>query len=418
MSKKFKNEDLMTSSADIASVIFTEYIEELKNSNIPDVLSDLPLLLQNNRASMFKETSYSYTSYPTLVRVASSFIQKYNKELKSHRRVLSDFEFGGKNNTKADDNKTLLKLAGKVLPNGVYYAQLDYNNFMIIRITEVGEYSDDECTVVFVGEDHLKYKNKFVKYWDKFKRVSDDDKREFIRDITGRDEPRQIIFKPFEHVIFKDKDKIIKYIDNWRKNIPTYYNRHKMIAKLSVILYGDPGTGKSTFGKALAKYLGMNNVVTVPPSYFTKSNEGGSKRLYISDFVISLDDIDCYCQSREDSKDKDNNEALAALLQFLDNPPTTLIKCDDGVQYPVSIVVASTNYYDKLDDAVKRYGRFDLKVHMPLFTAKEAQEMCDLYGLQLEDLVKDSKEEDFTISPSELQAICLEHVDSDMKNTK
>ena len=73
--------------------------------------------------------------------------------------------------------------------------------------------------------------------------------------------------------------------------------------------------------------------------------------------------------------------------------------------------------FDKLDDAVKRYGRFDLRIHMPLFTKAEADEMCALYDLKLEDLVKGSDKKNFTISPSYLQALCLENVDKSMKKS-
>ena len=56
-----------------------------------------------------------------------------------------------------------------------------------------------------------------------------------------------------------------------------------------------------------------------------------------------------------------------------------------------------------------------MKIHMPLFTRVEAQEMCDLYGLQLDDIVTDSRRKNFEISPSYLQALCLENLDKSMK---
>ena len=107
---------------------------------------------------------------------------------------------------------------------------------------------------------------------------------------------------------------------------------------------------------------------------------------------------------------------LSNLLSFLDNPPTFEFKAKDGYRYPISIVVATTNYYDKLDDAVKRFGRFDKKIEMNYFTRDEAQEMCSIYDLKLDDIVDNSNDKDFSISPAELQAICLENVDSSLKN--
>ena len=106
---------------------------------------------------------------------------------------------------------------------------------------------------------------------------------------------------------------------------------------------------------------------------------------------------------------------MSTLLSFLDNPPTFYYKTKDGLSYPISIVIATTNYYDKLDEAVKRYGRFDLKIEMNEFNKYQAIEMCNLYDLKLYDLVDNSNEKDFTISPSYLQALCLENIDKSLK---
>lgn len=131
--------------------------------------------------------------------------------------------------------------------------------------------------------------------------------------------------------------------------------------------------------------------------------------------VYTIDDIDCVCHSREMRDDKENNVTMSNLLQFLDNPPTFFYKAKNGTRYPVSIVIATTNYIDKLDEAVKRYGRFDLKIEMVNFTKKEAQEMCDIYDLRVEDLFPDCNEDGWRVSPAYLQSLCLENIDKSMK---
>ena len=99
----------------------------------------------------------------------------------------------------------------------------------------------------------------------------------------------------------------------------------------------------------------------------------------------------------------------------MDNPDTMYYKAKDGIYYPISIVVATTNYYDRLDSAVKRYGRFDLQIEMNEFTEKEAKEMCAVYGLKLKDVVTEKITKDFVISPAKLQALCLEKIDKGLK---
>jgi proteasome regulatory subunit len=218
----------------------------------------------------------------------------------------------------------------------------------------------------------------------------------------------------------KDKEKLIQYIDNWVNNIPIYYDKYKMISKLSIILYGKPGTGKSTVAKAIAKHLDIRMITSIGPDYFYYDSEGGSEKRYNrrdsnKETVYTIDDIDCICKSREEDNDKENTEVLSSLLSFLDNPPTFFYHAKNGRDYPISIVIATTNYYDKLDDAVKRYGRFDMKIEMHDFNRKQAEEMCNIYDLKLSDLNVNYKDEDFTISPSYLQALCLENIDKSLK---
>ena len=415
MSKKNYEE----SNAAIGELIYNEYVEGLKNTPAISIERDIPLLIDNNLAITLKDSGYLGGSYPSIGRVGSKFVQKYSKNLKGDRCKLMSYEYGGDMNHMADDNPKLISLAKKRLSNGKYYVELDDENYCLLVI---GTQQEDpwvlDGSITFIGNDCLYWKNKFNKMWEKYKEISNQKKYECIVDTDGGSS--DTVFKPFEQLIFKEKEKVVKYIDNWLQNVPKYYKEYNMVAKLSIILYGDPGTGKSTFSGTLAKYLGMSKVTKVKPSYFSNNDPNKKTRrrgLYDDGNVFSLDDIDCYCQSREDTQDSDNSERLANLLAFLDNPPITYIKAKDGIKYPVSIVVASTNYFDRLDDAVKRYGRFDLRIHMPLFTRDEAQQMCDLYGINLDDIVKDSRKKGFEISPSYLQALCLENLDKSMKET-
>lgn len=233
-------------------------------------------------------------------------------------------------------------------------------------------------------------------------------------------------FKPFDQLVFNDKKKVIEYIDNWVESIPTYYNKYKMIPKLSILLYGDPGTGKSTFYRALAKHLGISTVKVLTQEYFygvmrnpSEDRYGGYYGYRNEPIIYAIDDIDCVCESRNSKNNtRDNASTLSNLLAFLDNPPTFDIKANDGIMYPVSIVVATTNYFDKLDYAVRRYGRFDLSLEMKNFDKKSAQKMCDIYDLKLEDLVKGSNKKNFQITPAKLQALCLENIDNSLKKKK
>jgi ATP-dependent 26S proteasome regulatory subunit len=132
--------------------------------------------------------------------------------------------------------------------------------------------------------------------------------------------------------------------------------------------------------------------------------------------VFSIDDLDCICKSRKEDSSIENTNVLSTLLEFLDNPPTTYFKAKDGKYYPISILVATTNYYDKLDDAVKRYGRFDFQLEMTNFNYDEATEMAKLYNVNIDTLFTDIDKENFSISPAQMQALCIENIDNALKS--
>lgn len=397
----------------IVDCILNDYINGFNLNDSVNIFNRLPLLVDNGLAYHIYSIDDAEFGIVTIYRVACKFIQKYNKSLKDHRRILNSFEFGGKNNIYADYDAKLINLSKYCLETGKYFAQLDDNEYCALEIRYNDSTGDVETDLYIISENWKKYKDKFYKMLDKYRQLNSARKKQRIVYTDGRPS-NDVIFKSFDQLVMSDKDKILKYIDNWINNIPLYYEKYKMIAKLSIILYGEPGTGKSTFCKALADYLNIDSVLSISPSYFEFNDASKKDKSTLYNQIISIDDIDCICKSRDITDDKENTEILSNLLSFLDNPPTFDYKAKNGIRYPVSIIVATTNYYDKLDDAVKRYGRFDLKIAMNNFDKKQAQEMCDIYNLKLDDIV-DTSGDNFSISPSYLQSLCLENIDKNMK---
>ena len=418
--KKKKGKKYTTDGSTIISYIEMDYLNDLKESESNAVIAKIPLLVTNNLACTINGYQYldGYANYE--YQTACKLMQDHNKTLKNYRRKLLDYEYGGSENRFAESDKTLMELAKYGLDSGEYFAQFDKHTFavLIIKIDEEDKYIV-HYTLHIIGKKWNKWKEKFYDEADHYKQLRKNEREEKIYFTDGK--PTQTaIFKPFDQIVFKQKDSILKYIDNWKRNIPTYYDKYKMVSKLSILLYGPPGTGKSTFAKAVAHYLDIDNVTAVSPSYFESNEPSGKGGRYMRmpagrETVNTIDDIDCVCNARDDDSSKDNNIIMANLLQYLDNPPTFFYKAENGIRYPVSIVIATTNYIDKLDPAVKRYGRFDLKIEMTEFDKEDAQQMCGIYGLDLKTLFPDSDKKGWTVSPSQLQAVCLENIDTSMK---
>ncbi|CAK5283040.1 unnamed protein product [Mycena citricolor] len=140
------------------------------------------------------------------------------------------------------------------------------------------------------------------------------------------------------------------------------------------LLYGEPGTGKSSTIHALAGELGLE-------IYFVSLANPGiddyTLAKLISDTpsrcIILLEDIDCAFPSRDDADDEEDDNpsvrkdgkqvprplpppksqvTLSGLLNVLDSVSST-----DG-----RLTVATTNHIENLDSALIRAGRMDMKI--------------------------------------------------------
>lgn len=428
MGKKLKGNN------DISQYIFDDYIFGRDLNTVSDTVKNLDLLVENNLATYISGTDDLMSMSLSTYRVACYFMCKQNKKLlKNSRQMNLEYEYGTSYKF-ADDDEKISSLSKYSLNNGTHYAVLGESDYAVLKISSE---PDDPYLIHYdlylIGHKHNKWKNKFFKLVDEYTELKKKRKTQRVSYSDGS--PAKVArFKPFGDLVMREKQNIIDYIDNWVDHIPVYYNQYGMIPKLSILLYGDPGTGKSSFYKALADYLNIDNVLCIKPSYFQNSDSGmssgrrGRSANYSTSvsyqYITVLDDIDCVCKARKDvdadSKDSEENDRiLSNLLAFLDNPDSFYFKAKDGLYYPVQIVIATTNFIEKLDSAVTRYGRFDKKIHMPEFDREEAEEMCALYGLKLKDVVKDVPINDkFVYSPSKLQALCMENVDKTIKRSK
>lgn len=411
----------MKNESHIIDYIYNDFFNNMDEGeqmiNETELINKLQLLVNNGYGYRITATNDVEVRRHIDYRVMSLFMINHNKKLKDKIRKCGKFE-PGSDKIFYGESKEFIKLCRSTLERGIHTAYLsdESKSKYAVLIVQFDD-KDDDCmvtsTLFLIGKKIEKYKEEYYKLHEKYKEMSEISNIDSIFYIGGdkKMDYKDAIFKPFDQLIFKNKKEVVRYIDNWVKNIPTYYS-YGIQPKLSILLYGKPGTGKSSFYKALAKYLNLDTVISLSPSYFYSDDIINVQRY---NTMITIDDIDCIATSREDKNDKENMTVTHKLLTFLDNPDTFDFKAKDGIYYPVSVVVATTNYYDKLDPAVKRFGRFDLTIEMVYFDETDAREMCQLYDLQLEDVIKGEINEDFTISPAELQALCIANIDKRLK---
>ena len=135
-----------------------------------------------------------------------------------------------------------------------------------------------------------------------------------------------------------------------------------------ILLYGPPGTGKTHIVKCLAGVLNCK-IAVVQTSEVLASVVGVAEKNMRDIFsqaaeldrcIIFLDEIDSLCSDRESI---DSNHTKSVL--------TTMLTCMDGFTKTTKpgqlrIVVAATNVPWKLDPALKRGGRFETQIYVPL----------------------------------------------------
>ena len=160
------------------------------------------------------------------------------------------------------------------------------------------------------------------------------------------------------------------------------YKKYRKEMGLQILLYGPPGTGKTHIVKCLAGQLGCKIAVVQIKDVMANLVGDGAKiiaeifeqaRKY-DKCIIFFDEIDAIAASREDDESRHTKEQLTTLLTNMDGF-TAATK-----EGQIRIIIAATNRPWILDSAVKRGGRFDTQIYVPLpdFDAR-----CKLVALAL-----------------------------------
>ena len=192
-------------------------------------------------------------------------------------------------------------------------------------------------------------------------------------------------------IYLENKNKIFESINVW-KNSEEFYRERGIPYKLGILLYGEPGTGKSSLVHAIASELNKDVIVLTAGAILNGKLNKYNMVCCDTPPIIVIEEIDTIVSSRQQDKELSENQKsiLSELLNFLDGPSS-----------PDScIIIATTNHIEKLDPAIIRAGRFDIKIQMGKISRDLAIQMCLDFGCNPEEILDDSTE----FNPSELQS--------------
>lgn len=173
--------------------------------------------------------------------------------------------------------------------------------------------------------------------------------------------------RPLSSVILADgqaeeiMEDIQEFFDSasWYKNLGIPYRR-------SYMLYGEPGSGKSSLVKAIAGELRLDiYVINLGSTGMTDERLVELLLTAPSKSVFLFEDIDAAFHGRKKGEDSAEGLTFSGLLNALDGVATK-----EG-----GIVFMTTNHLEVLDEALIRPGRVDLKVAFDKATIVQVEEL-------------------------------------------
>lgn len=178
----------------------------------------------------------------------------------------------------------------------------------------------------------------------------------------------KIIVKPLDKIVLKDgvRSGLIKDLDEFERS-KDWYISTGISYKRGYIFYGPPGTGKTSLALSIAAYLGRRVCMLNLRSF--EDNNGMTKAFASipAYSVLLIEDIDASFNGR--------SEIEGNRVSF-----STLLNCLDGVLVKQGVItVITTNHIERLDDALLREGRCDVKIEIPNPGREEIQEYLRLF---------------------------------------
>ena len=138
--------------------------------------------------------------------------------------------------------------------------------------------------------------------------------------------------------------------------------------RTGILLHGPPGNGKTSLIQAMAHEFGLG-IAVLTNRTVTELKGGAMAEIFTQlppGYVLVLEDVDTLGASREEGAEAADRVTLGTLLNGLDG-----IYTPDGL-----VTVLTTNHPQRLDPALIRPGRVDLRVELPPPTPAMAAAMA------------------------------------------
>jgi SpoVK/Ycf46/Vps4 family AAA+-type ATPase len=230
--------------------------------------------------------------------------------------------------------------------------------------------------------------------------------------------------RSFDNIFFEQKDELIRRLDFFLNN-QDWYKKRGVPYTLGFMFYGPPGTGKTSTIKAIATYtkrhlveVSLSRIKTYKDlqrvfneTTFCDKTIPHHKMIYILEDIDCLDNIvkarDLTSDDRDEEKKKDKDkdgsedegedpiakgldaamkleyEYFKSQMKSWNKDPLTLshiLNIIDGLlECHGRILIITTNQPEKLDSALIRPGRVDMKIHFDWCTTDDTIKIVEMF---------------------------------------
>jgi transitional endoplasmic reticulum ATPase len=176
-----------------------------------------------------------------------------------------------------------------------------------------------------------------------------------------------------------------------------------------ILMYGPPGTGKTMLSRALANEIGADFREIRTPEILDKWLGGSERnikgifrdaRRYRTPTLILFDEFDSiisYAGAGGDAA----SQAINAVAGIFKQEMNDLIEANPNV-----LVVATTNFPQRVDASLIRSGRFDVKISIP---RPDADGRAEIFRKMIGNLIAAHEKPGFTMFADDLDLTALAH---------